>query len=94
MLLFIIGLIEVASGELVYVAAIAVENVVDLRHALWIFSGSAGCRIFDTAHLAIVERLFVKESVRQPLFIDLIPVCCNLAAVLRCNYFNVRKTFA
>ena len=40
--LLIVGLVEVASGALVHVAATAVEDVVGLETALWLFSNRAG----------------------------------------------------
>ena len=40
--LFIVGLVKVASGALVDVAATALEDVVRLATALWLLSSSAG----------------------------------------------------
>ena len=42
LLLLIVGLVEIASGALVYVAATAVEDIVGLAIALWLLSASAG----------------------------------------------------
>ena len=42
LLVIISGLVEVASGALVHVAAAAVEHVVRLGHALELLSGNAG----------------------------------------------------
>ena len=42
LVLLIVGLVKVASGALVHVAATAVEDVVGLETALRLFSSSAG----------------------------------------------------
>ena len=43
LLLLIIGLVEVALGALVHVAATAVEHVVGLEHALEPSGNAGGC---------------------------------------------------
>ena len=42
----IVGLVEVASGALVHVAATAIEDFVGLGHTLCLLSVSAGCCSF------------------------------------------------
>ena len=59
--LLIVGLVEVASGALVQVAATAVEDFVKLKAALRLFSSSAATAASDTDHLATLARLFVVE---------------------------------
>ena len=42
LVLLIVGFVKVASGALIHVAATAVEVVVGLETALWLFTNSAG----------------------------------------------------
>ena len=59
----IVGLVEVASGALVHVAATNVEDVVGLGHTLCFFLSARAAAASDTAHLATLARLFIRGSV-------------------------------
>ena len=61
--LLIVGLVEVASGALVYVAATAVEDFVVLGHTRCLFSSAGAAAASDTAHFTTLARLIGRGSV-------------------------------
>ena len=90
--LLIVGLVEVASGALVHVAATAIEEVVGLGHTLCLLSVSAGGCSFLYRQFGNLGTFIRPRIGLTAFFVDLIRVFFGQAATLRGRVSGVCKT--
>ena len=89
-ILLIVKLVEIALDALDYVAAIALQDVVEIKHTLYLFILSeSGCsfwnRPFDN------HGAFIRQTIGLPVcFIDFIRVFFGHATALRCRDSGIR----